>query len=347
MALLHRHLLLFAALLVALHRPAVAMETLRVLAWPGYADPDVVKEFEQRFNAKVEVSIISSDDVLWQKVSAQSGKYDVVAANTVEIGRYIAQNRLLPLHLDRIPNTTRQRKRFADLSKIPGITLGGSVYAVPYTYSEMGLIYDRKQLPKPPESIAALWDSHLKGKVLVFDGSSHNFALAALHLHRAPFRIENKDFNLLARDLVALRRNVLTFYTLPDESVELFRKHGIALMFANYGRQQLKPLQDAGLDVGYVIPREGALAWLDCWAVLRGAKNPALAEEWINFMLEPAVGERLTRRQGLANTVAPVAESDDARFLWLQAVEDAPRRAALWSRIMSGDRPGIFMDPTP
>ena len=73
---------------------------------------------------------------------------------------------------------------------------------------------------------------------------------------------------------------------MPEESVELFQHHAVALLFANYGRQQLKLLRDAGADVGYMIPQEGALAWLDCWAVTRGVKNRRLAESWINYMLE-------------------------------------------------------------
>jgi len=75
--------LLFAAILPA---PDVSGETLRVLAWPGYADSDVVKTFEQRTRSKVEVTIIDSDDVLWQKVSQNNaGNFDVFAVNTAEL----------------------------------------------------------------------------------------------------------------------------------------------------------------------------------------------------------------------------------------------------------------------
>ncbi len=52
---------LFAALSVslALSLPAHAVETLRVLAWPGYADSDLVKAFEKSFDVHVEVSFVS------------------------------------------------------------------------------------------------------------------------------------------------------------------------------------------------------------------------------------------------------------------------------------------------
>ncbi|MBV7455193.1 extracellular solute-binding protein [Acidovorax sp. sif1233] len=327
--------------------PARAAPVLRVLSWPGYADPDIVAVFEKRHGVKVEVTTVASDDVLrTQLASPQGPGFDLVAANTAEIARLVARRLLAPLPVHNIPNAERQLPRFRQLHAIAGIAQGTDVFAMPYTYSEMGLIYDRQQMAVPPSSIAVLWDPRWRGRVLAFDGSSHGFSLAAMYRGLPPFHLHAAQFGPLARDLVALRRNVRSFYSLPEESLELFRKHRIAVMHANYGQQQLKQLRDAGLDVGYVVPREGALAWLDCWAITRRSTQPALAAEWINYMLDPTVSRELTRRQGLANTLdEPPALSDDApagAIVWLEPVEDEARRAQLWQRILSGDRPSRF-----
>lgn len=317
-------------------------ETLRVLAWPGYADPDIVKTFEQRFKVSVQVTVVSSDESLWERVSANHGAdYDLFAVNTAELKRYVDAGLAVPLTLANIPNTTQQLPRFRERGAIPNLTRGASVYAVPYTYSEMGLIYDRKLVTEPPTSITALWDPRYQGRVLAFDTSSHNFSIAALALGLPnPFQIADTDYPKVVERLVALRRNVLTFYSLPEEAVELFRDHKVALVFANYGTQQVQQLKQAGADIGYVIPREGALAWLDCWTVTRGAKNKPLAEAWINYMLERPVSHALTERQGLANTVeASEGAERGNKIIWLESVEDVNRRTTLWSRIVSGDRP--------
>jgi len=218
---------------VALCLPAHAVETLRVLAWPGYADSDLVKVFEKRHDVHVEVSFVSSDDVLREKIGAnKGGDFDVFAANTAELQYYIAEQLVAPLQLSNIPNTANQLPRFRDLQAIPGITRQGEVFAIPYTYSEMGLIYDRKQFRVAPTSTAVLWDPRYKGRVLAFDTSSHNFSVAAMLLGGSPFRIGDQEFGKVAERLIALRRNVLTFYALPEESVELFREHSVALLFA-------------------------------------------------------------------------------------------------------------------
>jgi putative spermidine/putrescine transport system substrate-binding protein len=331
---------LLRLMLLLLPCAAMAAETLRVLAWPGYADPDLVKGFEQKYSVHVEVSYISTDDELWARLGPrQGGDFDVFAANTAELQRYIDRGISVPLDVSHIPNTARQLPRFRILSEIPGLVRDGAVYAIPYTYSEMGLIYDRKQFASPPDSIAELWNPRYKGKVLAFQGSTHNFTIAAQALGlKNPFQITDADFKRVSRHLVALRRNVLSFYNTPEEATDLFMKNHAALMFGNYGSQQVTQLLKAGADIGYVIPKEGALAWLDCWSVTRGAGNKALAEAWINYMLEAKVSNALSQRQGLSNTVEPSRWTHGRdKIIWLEKVESASKRALLWNRILSGD----------
>lgn len=317
-----------------------AGEVLRVLAWPGYADKDVVQQFEQRFNARVEVSIVDNDDALWQRMRANQGRdFDVFAVNTAELQRYIDEGYSLPLDPGRIPNTRRQLPQFRDVAAIPGLTRGGKLHAIPYTYAQMGLIYNRQLVKEAPVSIQALWDPRYRGQVLAYDGSSHNFSLAALSLGRSPFRFQTRDWRPALERLIDLRRNVLSFYTLPEEVVELFRNNQVALVFANYGSQQVRALENAGADIGYVIPREGALAWLDCWVINSKTRHRELAEAWINFTLEPLISRAFSARHGLANTLDDTElGGSSSRSIWLEPVEDSERRSRLWERIRSGDR---------
>ncbi len=312
-----------------------------MLAWPGYADPDLVKVFEQRTGSKVEVTLVGSDEALWEKINTRNGAdFDVFAVNTAELQRYIQHGLAVPIDTTALTNTAKQLPRFRERHVIPGLVHGASVYGIPYTYADMGLIYDRRQIKQAPDSINALWDPRYRGKVLAYNGGTHNFALAAQTLGLAsPFRIAERDWPVLVSRLIDLRRSVLTFYTQPEESVELFTQRGAALMFANYGSQQLQLLRAAGADVGYAIPKEGALAWLDCWAITRGTRNKRLAHEWINYLLEPAPSQALVSRQGLANTLTPSPYHRVVdRLTWLEPVEDVDRRNLYWRRILSGDR---------
>ncbi|MGF6573145.1 putative spermidine/putrescine transport system substrate-binding protein [Paraburkholderia fungorum] len=320
-------------------------KVLRVLAWPGYADADVVKTFEERYHARVEVTLVDSDEALWAQMHAKDEPgFDVLAANTAEIRRYTQAGLLAPLDLGSLPNTKNQLPRFQARSSIEGLTSDGNVYAIPFTYSSMGLIYDRRQIAVAPHSMRELWNPQYRGKVLDFNSAQHNFSFTALALgYPHPFQLDDAQIRAIAHKLVDLRRNLLTYYTLPEEATAFFIQHKVALMFGNYGTQQVELLRRAGADVGYVIPDEGVLAWLDCWSMTRAATDQPLALAWINYMLDPQVNALLTQRQGLANTLtAPVDSSGSGHIVWIGPVENIQRREDLWARIVSGDRSERF-----
>lgn len=339
---------LVAAALLLCGGAALAQSTLRVLAWPGYADADLVKVFEQRTGAKVEVTYIDSDDVMWEKLNKDhAADYDVFAVNTAELQRYIQAQLVVPVDTTALSNAKNQLPRFRDLKAIPGLVHGGRVFAIPYTYAEMGLIYDRRQIKDAPTTIRALWDPRYKGKVLLYNGATHNFSLAAMAMGSAtPFKMPESQWPAAVQQLIALRRNAQGFYSQPEESVELFIQDRSALMFANYGSQQVQLLKSAGVDVGYAIANEGALAWLDCWAITRGAKQLALAHAWINYFLEPGPSQALQTRQGLANTTAESSTlGPQDKLKWLEPVENVDRRKRLWERIVAGDRASKVLAP--
>jgi len=323
---------------------AFAVETLRILAWPGYVSSDAMHSFEARHNAIVEVTVVGSDDELWKSGSADAGaNFDVIALNTVELRRFIDRGLVAPVQPRNIPNTRKQLPRFRRLTSIPGLSRDGDIYAIPFAYSAMGLIYNRKLVSQAPTSMNAMWDPRYRGKVLAYNASSHSFSFTALALGlRDPFKLNDAQFKQVLNRLVALRSNVLRFYSQPEEAVELFHDNEVALIYGNYGEQQLKLLRAAGADVGYVIPDEGALAWLDCWAIMRGAGNHSLAEAWINHMLTPNVSGQLTEEQGFANTLSETQDKTlraSDKLVWLAPVENVQNRTTYWERIMSGAAP--------
>ncbi|HVJ41946.1 MAG TPA: ABC transporter substrate-binding protein [Dongiaceae bacterium] len=316
--------------------PANAKEELRVLAWQGYADDDWVKEFEKENNVDVKVVFIGSDDEIWAKIKGSEGKdFDLFAVNTGQLQRYIDINLVTPYDMSKLPNQKHTLPLFNDLTKVNGVMRDGKVYAIPFCFDSIGLIYDTDKVKPAPTSMDVMWDPKYKGKVLAYDNGEHNFSFTALTLGITnPFHLTDDQFKQVKEKLIALKQNVLSFYTTADEATQIYKNNDIALIWANYGQQQLKALKDAGGHVAYVNPKEGALAWLDTWAMTSGVKDKALAEKWVNFLLEKKIGQALSDRQGFGNTVVPSpnAAAGD-KLVYVQVVEDPTKRADLWNEI--------------
>lgn len=335
-----RRVLLGAIGLLALAIPgtreAMAAEELRILAWQGYADDDWVAEFEKETGAKVSVVYAQTDDEIWSKMKGSEGEdFDLFAVNTSELQRYIDAGIAVPHDPAQLPNQQKTLPQFRDLSTVRGVTRDGKLYGIPFAFDSIGLIYDTTKVKTPPDSMQALWDPAYKGKILLYDASAHNFSFAALAEGiENPFNLTDAQLAEIKQKLIELQANALSYYQSADEALQIYKDNDVALIFANFGQQQLKLMQAAGAPVAYVVPKEGALAWLDTWALSKGAKNPELAEKWVNFVLQEKISDALTQRNGFGNTVTPLATAgSDDKFVWLLPVENFQKRNDLWNEV--------------
>ena len=331
------------ALAMALAAPAIlrsgrafAAKELRVMAWQGYADDDWVKEFEGQTGATVKVVFIGTDDEIWAKIKGSEGKdFDVFAVNTAQLQRYIEAGLTTPHDLSKLPNQKEVLARFRDLSKVKGVMRDGKVHSIPFCFDSIGIIYDKDKVSPAPDSFEVLWDPKYKGKVLAYDNGEHNFSFTALTLGiEDPFHLSEDQMQKIKDKLVKLKQNVLSFYTTPDEALQLYKSNDVALIWANYGQQQVKAMKDAGANIAYVNPKEGALAWLDTWAMTNGVRDPELAEAWVNYLLQKKIGEQLSQRTGFGNTVVESGSANpNDKLVWLEFVEDPTKRSDLWNEI--------------
>ena len=326
-----------AALAAALGAPdGGAARELRILAWQGYADDDWVARFEEQTGADVSVVFIGTDDEIWAKIKGSEGEdFDIFAINTAQLQRYLDAGLVTPIDLDQIPNQQKALARFQDLSQVKGVMRDGKVYAVPYAFDSIGLIYDVDKVDEPPTSWTALSDPKYQGKVLGYDNGEHNFSVTALMMGiDDPYNLSDEQLQAAKDKLIDLKHNVLTFYTTADEALQLYDNNDIALIFANYGQQQVTMMKDAGANIVYINPKEGALAWLDTWALTSGVQDKELAEQWINFVLEPEISGQLSDRTGFGNAVVPFPSAGESdKIVWLESVEDPTRRADLWNEV--------------
>lgn len=315
---------------------ALAAKQLRVMAWDGYADEDWVKEFQEQTGSTANVVFIGTDDEIWAKMKGSDGKdFDVFAVNTAQLQRYIDASLTTPLDLAKIPNQKSVLPRFQDLTKVKGVMRDGKLHSIPFCFDSIGIIYDKAKVNPAPDSFATFWDPKYKGKILAYDNGEHNFSFTALTLGiEDPFHLSADQMAKIKEKLIALKGNVLSFYTTPDEALQLFKSNDIDLIWANYGQQQVKAMKDAGANIGYVNPKEGALAWLDTWAMTSGVQDKDLAQAWINFLLQKKIGEQLSQRTGFGNTVVESGSAGaNDKLVWLETVEDATKRSDLWNEI--------------
>ena len=336
-----RDLVLGAGILAALSAlpalPALAADKeLRILTWEGYADAPWVEAFEKKTGATVKITYTGSVDEIFAKMTASKGEdYDVIAIETSSYKRLVQEKLVQPVDLSKIPNAANLLPAFRDVS---AIVFDGKTYAVPFAWGSIPLIYDKKAFPTPPDSWSVLWDDKYAGRVLAMDDANNAIVTTALALgYKDPFNLTDDQFAAIKAKLIDQKRTVLSYYAGFDDGVSIFAQGGIDLMMS-MGEPQVPQLQKKGIDAALVIPKEGAIGWIDCWAISAGARDPALAQAWIDAMLDKQVGTYISEKTGYGNTTdadanAAIGLTYADKLVFLQAPESFSKRIDLWNEI--------------
>jgi putative spermidine/putrescine transport system substrate-binding protein/spermidine/putrescine transport system substrate-binding protein len=313
-----------------------AGKELRLLTWEGYADDQWVKAFEAKTGATVSVSYTGSVDEIFAKMTASEGAdFDVVAIETSSYKRLTQERLIQPLDVSKLKNAGNLMPAF---KAVAAIIFDGKTYAAPFAWGSIPLIYNADTFKTAPESWEILWDPNYQGKIIVMDDANNAIVTTALTLKvKDPFNLTDADFEAIKAKLLAQKANVASYYAGFDDGVSIFAQGGIDLMMS-MGEPQAPMLKKQGMNVGLTIPKEGAIGWIDCWTISKGARDVDLAHAWIDAMLEKEVGTYISEKTGYGNTTnadanAKIGLTYSDKLVFLQAPEDFARRIEVWNEI--------------
>ncbi|MGC9771148.1 thiamine transport system substrate-binding protein [Fervidobacterium changbaicum] len=231
----------------------------------------VVPKFERMYKCKVKVvSFGSMGDVLARMIAEKgSPKADVV------IG-------LNPQQLQKAIKEGLLEKYRANNSK--NLVYKGFVndYGTVYDYGALAMIYNVEKIKNPPKSFKDLLKPEYKGKFVLIDPRTSSTGLTFLMWTIAALGEDGAmDF------WKEVKSNVLTFTSGWSAAFKMLET-GEADMIVSYATDGAYSMYKYG-SIKYmpVIFEEGAYVLEEYAAILKGAKNLALARAFIEFMLTP------------------------------------------------------------
>ena len=192
-------------------------------------------------------------------------------------------NLLEELDMSKIPNTKNLIK---DL-QAPAYDPTGT-HSVVYSWGITGIAYNKKYVKTPPTSWRDLWNPAYKGRVVLLNDVREVISFAMkMHGHS----LNSVDKNHLAecmKDLKALAPNILAYDTDTIKQKFIAEEAWIGTMWSGDAYFSFKENKN----IGFVVPKEGTGIWADCFAIPKGAKNKALAQEFINYLYDPKVSAK-------------------------------------------------------
>jgi spermidine/putrescine transport system substrate-binding protein len=257
-------------------------QTLSVYNWTTYIAEDTISNFVELCGlAEVTYDTFASNEDLLAAISQGNPGYDIIVPTDYMVAIMVEQGLLDTLNKDNIPN---MKNISPDLLNAPHDPENN--YSVPYQWGTIGIGYNIENTGEEITSWQQLFE--YQGSVAWLEDQRTMMGIALQQLGFDP-NTENPDEIAQARDfLVANGNNVRTIA--QDDGQALLERGDVDLTI-EYSGDIFQVIYECECDTyRYVIPEDGGVIWTDNLAIPVDAPNKALAEVFIDYILDPQVG---------------------------------------------------------
>ncbi len=290
---------------------------LHVYNWSDYIAEDTIPNFEKETGIKVVYDVFDSNEVLEAKLLAGSTGFDLVVPSAAFLGRQIQAGIFQPLDRARLSNYKNLDK---ELMARLEVVDPGNKYAVPYLWGTTGIGYNPKLVEKALGADAPVdsWDLVMKVEnisklnscgVAFLDAPTEMLPAALKYLGLDPNSKNPKDYQKGGELLASIRPHITYFHS--SQYINDLANGDICVAVGWSGdilqAADRAAEADAGVEVVYTIPKEGAAVWFDMLAMPKDAKNVEEAYLFLNYLMRPEV------IAGISNYVA-YANGNSASF---------------------------------
>src|SRR6266540_3773667 len=292
--------------------PAWAQErTVNFYNWSNYMAPGVLEDFTKETGIKVRYDTFDANETLETKLLAGKSGYDVVVPTVNFLERQIKAGVFQKLDKSKLTNLGNV---WPEIAQRLATYDPGNQYAVNYMWGTTGIGYNVKKAREILGADAKIdsWDMAFKPENLakfkacgvhMLDASDDIFASALHYLGLDPNTSKEADLQKAADLLVKVRPSVRKFHS--SEYLNALASGEICFVVGYSGdvKQAQKRAAEAkgGIEIGYAIPKEGALMWFDNLAIPKDARNPNEAHEFINYLLKPEIAAKNSNLVAYAN----------------------------------------------
>jgi len=250
---------------------------LNVFVWTEYVSDAAFQAFEKETGIKVNVSTFSSNEDMLAKFKSESeGTYDVLLPSDYAVEYLIAQDKLMELDKDKLPNMSNINSAYLDPSYDPG-----NKYSMPYEGGVACIAVNTAKVDKVISSYDDLFDPALAGQLVVLDDYRAIIGMTARSMGYSMNETDDAKLAEIQDKLLTLKDNVKLYDSDSPKSALISGDCTVGMVWS----AEVALSMDENPDIDIVYPEEGAYVFLDNWVIPKGAKNTDNAHEFINFML--------------------------------------------------------------
>jgi putrescine transport system substrate-binding protein len=279
--------------------PAAEEKVLNIYNWSDYIAEDTIANFEQETGIKVVYDVFDSNELVEAKLVSGNTGYDLVVPSLQYLARQVQAGVFQPLDKSKLSNYGNLDPEI--MARIATLDPDNQ-YALNWLWGTTGIGYNVDKVKQALGDSAPVdsWDlvfkpeniSKLKGcGVAVLDTPQELLTTALNYLGEDPNSFDEAVIAKAEALMTSIRPYITEFNS--SEYINELANGDICLAVGWSGDvfQAKSRAEEAGngVNVAYVIPKEGAPMWFDMMAIPKDAKHPNNAHLFLNYILRPEV----------------------------------------------------------
>lgn len=273
-------------------------QKIRIITWADYVPADLIAAFTKETGVEVEVTLSNNEEMISKLRATGGAGYDLAQPSQDRITSVERDFGIYkPIDLTKVKLDEFQPSLLQIVRR--NATIDGKLYALPYLWGTDGLVVNTEhtQVADYPD----LCRPGLKGRtsIRLRRPILMGFAFAS---GKDPFLLygDPKAYGELmdkvGDTLIACKPILKFFFDNKDQLLNGFRSGELwAAAMWDTGGWTLNRENPA---IRYIVPKSGALGWIDTFALPARGRNDAAAYAWINFTMRPENAARVIRSVG-------------------------------------------------
>lgn len=292
--------------------PKAEDKVVHVYNWSDYVAEDTIAKFTAETGINVVYDVYDANEILEAKLMTGGSGYDVVFPSARPFAqRQIAAGVYATLDKAKLPNWKNlDTVLLAGLQDVDP----GNAHVAPYMWGTTGLGINVAKVKAalgadmPLDSWALLFDPKNAEKLAkcgigMLDDEQEAFGAALLSLGRDPNAHGGDETEAVKAAYAKIRKNIRYFNS--SKYIDDLANGDLCLAVGYSGDvfQARDRAEEAGngVELVFVIPKEGALRWFDLMAIPKDAPHPNNAHAFFDYLLRPDVIAPISESVGYAN----------------------------------------------
>jgi spermidine/putrescine transport system substrate-binding protein len=268
------------AALIALTGCGPKRPTLHLYTWSDYLDPELVAVFEEANQCRVKVDTFDSNETMYAKMLAGSGRYDVIFPSSYQVSLMAQRGMLQPLDKSKLPNVAANfDATYAGVILNPEMT-----YNVPYAITFTGLAYRKDKVGAAAISWASIDDPAYKGRISLLNDFRETIGAALKSLGYSLNTTSPDELQKACEVVLRWKKNIAKF---DNEQYKTGIASGEFVLGHGYSGDVAQVMLEDPQNIGFAFPKEGFTAACDEMVIPKDAREVALAHTFINFLYDP------------------------------------------------------------